>query len=244
VLDDTGRPGCDVGTGAPCRDTCVGIPGATHCTHDCSSASDCPAGFACTQAGGRRLCVDIERPCATANQCPSGLGFCGAGGVGCTAECNTAADCPSYFAFFPSGYTCESRAGARVCVPHPAISGSAALGSICSSGNSCRSGACDDGASPWICNQQCSSRGGCTNGYACIPIPDGSDVLLGCNAAGSGWLNTPCARGSQCVTGMCRNDGAGYCTRLCGDGLCPTGMHCQSLGISSIDGTAIRMCLR
>src|SRR5207244_2490752 len=94
-LDDTGKTGCDTATGAPCLEYCYGSPSSAHCTHDCTTATDCPAGFACTPiAGGKRVCVDIECPCSTATQCVTGLGFCGSGSAGCTSECASAADCP------------------------------------------------------------------------------------------------------------------------------------------------------
>ncbi len=242
-LDDIGRTGCDLGTGAPCLEFCYGTPTAAHCTHACASGSDCAAGYACSNVGGRRICVDIERPCTAAADCPSGLGFCGAGMVGCTALCATASDCPHRLVGLPA-YTCEVRSGQTVCIPPADVMGSAAIGATCAATgiNLCRSGACDDGTMPPSCNQRCTVQGGCAVGYGCYPLADAGNVLLVCTATGSAWLGETCGRARDCVTGLCSTDR--YCTRLCSDGLCPTGMTCMATGVTSTDGTPIRLCRR
>lgn len=243
-LDDTGRTGCDLTSGSPCLEYCYGTPSASHCTHSCNTASDCPAGYACASVGGgRKVCVDIERPCTRAEQCPSGMGFCGPGGVGCTVQCSSASDCPNRLVGLPP-YRCQSVSGVSVCVPPEDVMGSDPLGAVCSSTGTitCRSGACDEGTSPPTCNQRCTSRGGCPLGWGCFPLVDGTDVLLVCTQAGSGWIGDPCTRARDCVTGLCTADR--YCTRLCTDGICPTGMTCRDTGVRATDGTPIRLCTR
>ncbi|MGZ3448407.1 MAG: hypothetical protein ACXVEF_02345 [Polyangiales bacterium] len=253
ALDDIGSSGCDLASGSPCKQACFGsstVASARHCTHTCSTGTDCPAGYACSEvaAGKPKVCVDIERPCATADQCPSGLGFCGAGGLGCTAKCNDASDCPARLVGL-SPYTCEVKSGAiKVCVPPSDVLGPDSLGSSCSSTgtNTCRSGACDDGVSPPMCNQRCTVGGGCGKGWGCFPLEDPGppkSTLLVCTAAtGSGWLGDVCTKARDCLTGICQSPG--YCTRLCVDGLCPTGMSCVAAPLTATDGTPIKLCTK
>jgi hypothetical protein len=248
VLDDSGTP-CDPTTAAPCAQYCFGSPASAQCTHECTSASDCAAGFACSAASGKKICVNIEIPCNTADDCPSGLGFCGASGVGCTATCSSASDCPSRL-LIPglSPYTCALNGGKQVCVPPADVLGASPLGTSCNAlatSNTCRSGACDDVTTPASCAQRCTERGGCPTGFGCGPEPNGGVVSLTCaRASGTAWLGEACAHGSDCATGLCRGATAttAYCTRLCVDGLCPTGLTCTDLGLSADDGTPIKMC--
>lgn len=239
-LDDTGKA-CT--TAANCLQYCGGIVGASHCTHSCSTGADCPAGYACSSAGGTKICVSIERSCTAPTQCPSGLGFCGSGMVGCTAECTTAADCPTHWVGLP-GYTCEARSGKNVCVPPSVVIGGDPFGTTCSftsgGSNYCRSEVCDDVAPAGKCIQRCTLRGGCPSGWGCFPLEDTSGTALICNAAGSGWLGNTCSRGSDCATGMCW--APGYCTRMCADGYCPDGMTCTTTPVTATDGTVVKIC--
>jgi hypothetical protein len=246
ALDDTGATGCDLASGSPCKEFCYGTASAHACTHGCATAAECPAGYACSPvSSGKKVCVEIERPCATADACASGLGFCGSGGLGCTAKCDTAADCPQRLVGLPA-YTCEVKSGQKVCVPPSDVLGADPLGASCSSSgtNTCRSGACDDGVSPPMCNQRCTVRGGCGRGFGCFPLEDPGppkQTLLVCTAAtGTGWLGDACTRARDCITGICQ--APGYCTRLCVDGLCPTGMSCVAAPLTATDGTPIKLC--
>ncbi|MBI2394172.1 MAG: hypothetical protein HYV09_31670 [Deltaproteobacteria bacterium] len=246
-LDDTGYSACDTSTASPCLEYCFGTATAKHCTHSCSSAAECPAGYACMPAGGgKKVCVDIERPCSAPEQCPSALGFCGAGGVGCTAKCDTDADCPLRLVGLPA-YRCEFSGSIKVCMPPSDILGSDPLGSTCPSTgvNYCRSGACDDGTSPPTCAQRCTVRGGCAGSFGCFPLEDPGPpktALLVCSAAGSAWLGDACTRGRDCRTAICQ--APGYCTRLCVDNLCPDGMSCVAAPLSATDGTPIKLCTK
>ena len=152
VHDDTGAP-CSIATPATCADgACLGTAGGASCTRDCASAAECPAGYACTtvDTSGRRVCVDIERPCTAAAECATGLCF---GGVGCTAECRTAADCPARLAALGvPPYRCSTELGTAnpICIPPSDVVGSDPIGAACRYNASgivqCRSGACDDSA--------------------------------------------------------------------------------------------------
>lgn len=243
-IDDTGTA-CTSAAG--CVEYCGGIAGASHCTHSCSTGADCPAGFACASAGGVKICVNIEKPCGVATECPSGLGFCGSSGVGCTSECTTAADCPSHWVGTP-GYTCESRSGKNVCIPPSGVIGGSPMGTTCTftsdspPRNYCRSEVCDDTTAPGTCIQRCSLPGGCPRGWGCFPLEDPAGTPLICVAAGAAWLGSSCSRSSDCLSGICQKPG--YCTRMCVDGYCPTGMACSSTGVIATDGTPVKLCLK
>lgn len=212
--DDTGvicsgASGCVLGL-------CAGNPatGSGECTRPCASASDCPAGYACSDAGGAFVCVNIERGCA---QC--GTGLCLSSGLGCTSTCRTASDCPA--ALPGMGYTCSG----GQCVPSPVVFGPDPIGAACASSGTttCRSGACltdDFGAS--YCTQRCTESGGCGPGFGCV-FDSGAGLI--CLRGGSGALGSACTGGNQCDSGICAP--GGYCTRLCtADARCPSDMRC------------------
>ena len=266
--DDTGTP-CDPRTAAPCARFCYTTTGSSraHCTRECAAGRDCPAGYACQNAGTASVCVEVERPCSRGSDCATSLclGPMGSTFRGCTSACRTAADCPVRMIIDDSGrlvalpaYTCQVVSGESICVPPIQgvvaggdLVGSDPIGATCDAtpGASvlCRSGVCD-GESPATCVQRCTPAGGCPNGFACRPwLPDGptGSVYLVCRPAGGGALNSTCTRGSDCTTALCQSITAttGYCTRFCNDGACPTGMRCSPAG-TALDGTAISLCLR
>jgi len=241
VPDDTGQP-CSTATPASCNlGLCLGPSGGTGaCTRPCSGAADCPAGYACTEQGGMRVCVDIEKPCSGASDCLSGLCL---SLQGCTATCRTAADCPRRLAGLPP-YTCEVAFGSSspICVPPSDIVGNQAAGEICDYDPGtgfvlCRSGACNDAAAGGpMCTQACTEEGGCGPGLGCFPEVDGTETVLVCARAGSRDLGEACTSGRQCRSGLCDATG-GRCTRLCGDGLCPTGWSCDPVA-----GFSVALC--
>ncbi len=226
--DDTGQT-CSGASGCVLS-LCAGNPatGSGACTRPCNSASDCPAGYACSDAGGVNICVNIEIPCA---QCSTGL--C-ATPQGCTAACRTAADCPRTLSGM--AYTCTG----GQCTPSSFILGSSPIGASCPTAtgatNDCRSGACLPLPSgTGMCTEVCTEAGGCGPGFGCGPVDGGSSgILLLCLHAGSGAIGSSCTTGGQCDSGIC--DPGGYCTRLCtSDARCPSDMHCMAGtgGISS-----------
>jgi len=236
-------------TGAPCTSPaacatgmCLGTAAAGQCTRTCSSAAECPAGFACTIAGGSTspICVDIEKPCTAAgSECGTGLCI---PTLGCTATCRTAADCPGRFSGLPA-YTCEIAFGSTspICAPPSDILGSDPIGASCPATglNTCRSDGCDATAplGP-MCTQACTALGGCAPGLGCYPLYDGTaPATLACERAGSADLGQACGTSRDCRSGLC--DTAGYCTRLCADGLCPSDMAC-----TPIPGAGVALCRR
>lgn len=237
VPDDTGEA-CSTATPETCAaGLCLGSDAGGQCTRQCSSAAECPAGYACTQTGGAsfKICVDIERPCATAAEC--GTGLC-VTDLGCTAECVTAADCPARLPGLPA-YTCGTDYGtsANLCVIPSDVVGDDAAGASCVTDASglyeCRSGACDETAPLGaMCVASCTARGGCGPGLGCYPLIDGSTLYMVCERAGSGDLGSSCSTGRNCTSGLC--DGTGVCTRLCADGICPTGWSCEAVAGYSV----------
>jgi hypothetical protein len=271
VADDTGTP-CDPRTPTGCAFACFGnsASGRGHCTRECASGRDCPAGYACQPVGGTPVCVEIEAPCARAADCVTNLclGPMGSSFRGCTALCRTAADCPSRMVIEDHGrlvalppYTCQVVEGMQLCVPPIQrvvsggdLTGSDPIGATCDGSPGatvqCRSGVCDGEQTPGTCVQGCSPAGGCPAGFACRPwLPDGptGSVYLVCRPAGRGGLGSTCTRGSDCATGLCQarrvGDPTGYCTRFCNDGICPTGMTCMPAG-TAVGGTAISLCVQ
>jgi len=264
VPDDTGTE-CDARTAVPCARYCVGSPvgGAhAHCTHECRSALDCPAGYGCQDAGGgTRVCISAEQPCSRASDCTTNICVGMAGGFqGCTSRCTSDSDCPRRMLINDGGilfqlppYRCQVVEGERICVPpFQAIGGdllgSVALGGSCGSGPAplCRSGVCDSDTN--TCVQGCTPTGGCPSGFACRPWVDGTDIYLVCrrSVTGGTLIGRSCAIGADCTTGLCQGTSSApgspaYCTRFCNDRLCPTGMMCRAIG-SSLDGTMISLC--
>jgi hypothetical protein len=269
VLDDTGTP-CSA-TSTPCARICLGnnTGAAAHCTRECTSGADCPAGFGCQLDGsGLRLCISTEQPCGAGVECTSNLclNIRTTQFSGCTSRCTTARDCPRRMTYDLGGgvryalpaYDCISSGGDRICVPpvipidprDGAILASDALGAPCTeTDNGCRSGVCD--TTEGVCVQGCTPTAGCPSGFNCLPWqPDGmgTAVYLVCRRAltGSVPVNGTCTRGADCVTGLCLPDTGGstaYCSRYCSDRLCPTGMHCVPDG-TAFDGTALALCQR
>lgn len=240
--DDTGAT-CSTSSPTSCElGLCVGNAsvGTGHCTRQCTNASDCPAGYACADAGGTFVCVDIEKDCSDGSQCATGLCL---SVQGCTAPCRTAADCPRRFGFLPP-YTCEVAFGSTtpICVPPDDVVGADPIGASCpaTGTTTCRSGGCDTAAplGP-MCTQACTQEGGCGPGLGCFPQVDGGDIVLLCARAGSRALGASCSSGRECASGLCDATGS-FCTRLCtDDGLCPTGMRCEPVA-----GFSISLCRR
>jgi hypothetical protein len=222
VADDSGKP-CV--SGATCASgLCIGgTSGHGHCTRLCQSALGCPSGYGCMDVAGTQVCVNIEVGCAA---CPVPL-CVGSSPSFCTSVCATASSCPPRFPAYPP-YTCESISGTPVCVPPGDVVGTDPIGTPCTGDSTCRSDLClTSGAAGAVCSQVCNARGGCGPGTGCVPIPDGSGgQLLACDVAGNGDLETPCSGPLDCRSGLCDSE-SGTCTRLCSDGLCPSGFSCS-----------------
>ncbi|MFO0686693.1 MAG: hypothetical protein U0234_31820 [Sandaracinus sp.] len=243
VPDDVGAA-CTTGTPDVCiHGLCLGTSDGGYCTRFCNNASECPSGYACSRSGGssQKICVNIETNCtAGGSECPpatsTGTGYCTT--FGCTTECDTAADCPMRLPGSPA-YLCNrslNPAGNALCIPPADIFGGDPIGAPCvpSGLNTCRSGACDTTAvgGP-TCVQACGPQGGCPPSSGCRTPVD--DTLLVCEQAGVLDLTATCAHGYECLSAICiqspTGTGPSHCSRICNDGLCPTGTTCQSTGV-------------
>lgn len=240
--DDTGEM-CAVASATTCAlGLCLGDMSSGECTRPCDNAGDCPSGFACSEISGQRVCMLIETPCTGGGtECRSGLCL---SAQGCTATCRTAADCPRRAtALGVPAYTCEIIAGSAlpVCVPPADILGSAPIGSTCpaSGTNDCRSGLCNPAAPGGpMCTQSCTPDGGCPPGFGCNPEEVDTGVFEPlCARAGTRVVGESCTLGTDCESAIC--NAAGYCSRLCGDALCPTGFRCDPVPTASL-----RTCIR
>ncbi len=243
VPSDVGTP-CSVDAPERCvLGVCLGRPTrAGYCTRPCRTASECPAGYACSSVGGARVCIDIEKPCtAGGEECETGLCI---PGIGCSASCASAADCPATFTGLGAPpYTCDALPGAMgdVCIPPGIVEGDRPIGRACgvSAGgaNLCRSAACDD-ETPLgpICTQACDPVGGCPPGFGCMPQVAGGRIVMGCVPAGTRGFGRPCSRAADCATAICEGSSA-RCSRLCLDGRCPNGWRCEPVA-----GTSIAVC--
>ena len=238
VHDDTGV-GCAVSTPVSCAlGLCLGPAGGSGtCTRDCSSATDCPSGFACTRPspGDPKVCVDIEKPCTVGGtECATGLCL---SAQGCTASCDSAADCPNRATSLGvPPYTCNVAFGSSgpICVPPSDILGPDAIGASCplSGSSTCRSGLCDTGAPTGpMCTQICDPMGGCAPSLGCFPLANGASFVLVCSRAGNRAIGDSCSSGRDCDSGLC-DDTSGRCTRICEDGICPTSWRCERVAVS------------
>ena len=246
-------------SGNACAWGCIGVAGGgAHCTRPCTSAADCPGGFACglanpTAPADGKVCQQVNIPCPRGAECPSGIGgFCGEGagaGSWCSAPCQLPSDCPRLLDGIPP-YECsiDTGLGFNVCQLTDlmlAFIGENGLGSSCARGMDCRSGLCaadPSGVGPY-CIEVCSVRGGCTHGYGCAPVRTASDsYFLACLQSGRGELGAACEGPADCESGHCDN-GTDSCTRICNDGFCPSGFTCTISGIVA-DGVGIQVCRR
>jgi hypothetical protein len=251
--------GCDptVTEGNACAWGCIGVAGGgAHCTRPCTTAADCPGGFACGYIDGRapaegKVCQQVNVPCPRGAECPSGFGAgCGEGagaGTWCSAPCQLASDCPRLHSTIPP-YACalDPGLGFNVCQVTDgmgAVIGENGIGSRCGTSDECRSGLCATDTSELgpYCIEVCTIRGGCPHGFGCVPLrPGGSAYTMFCVQAGTGVIGTPCTGNADCRSAFC-DLGTNRCTRTCNDGFCPSGFSCVSSGIVA-DGTAIQVC--
>jgi len=225
---------------AVCSNNCIGneVTGIGHCTSTCTSASDCPAGFACTTLGTLKYCVDISMTCTGDMDCLTGVCLAPYGYNACTATCVSSADCPL-------DYICESDGYNWYCVP-PTY-GTGGLGDMCDGSTfTCQSGLCLGD----YCTSKCGIRHNvgqwCPPDFGCaIAGGDGGNFLV-CAAAGNKGFGQSCSIAEECASTLCRemSDSSMECTRFCNDGVtCPTGYTCQSIGVTA-SGISLAVCDR
>lgn len=224
------------GTGQ-CADQCIGnaMTGVGHCTRPCATRADCPAGFACTQLGNEKYCVDLSMGCTDPMDCLTGVCLSDFGIDACSTYCVSAADCPLY-------YTCETDNYNYYCVPPGG--GTGGLGDPCTS--NCISGLCLGTYCTVDCGVTRNVGQECPPGYGCSPAGSGTDYTLVCSLAGTGGFGQSCTESNQCASAVCMqlSDQTFECSRFCNDGIpCPTGYSCVSMGMVA-SGVSLSVCYR
>ena len=148
---------------------CAGNPttGVGECTRTCANASECPSGFACADAGGAFVCVDIGARLHELLDRGLSRGP-GSGHARMHRRLPGARRLPPDPA--RAGSTPAPAAGA---FPSDLVLGPDPLGNDCrfdGDANLCRSGVClDDDFGNRRCTQVCSERSTCGEGFACVP---------------------------------------------------------------------------
>jgi hypothetical protein len=216
-------------TGAECRS---GFCAAGRCGRDCAAGPDCPAGMACVGFAEGRFCfprcmadTDCEAPAFCADglaaepvcfwrgavadgatcredfECRSGL----CRGGGCRPPCRDG-NCPG-------GTECRDFGRGPFCTDVPAP-----LGAECSADDACSDGLrCTAGRCLPVCGETCPPEAVCPpEGEACHPVcARDADCRPGfvcqkhtgpaafCAPRGTVPDSAPCARGSECRSGLC-----------------------------------------
>jgi hypothetical protein len=212
------------------------------------------------------VCIRAEGYCTAGSQCTQA---CDPNLIigGCTALCNTVADCPQRAApltpwtcfggycvrptdvfgtleggYTPTEYHCSGGQVVNLCNDGLNTSFSSATPPTPPTVN-CQSPPKQSvaGASNDSCVNSCRYQGGCSYGYACVALGDlGSERIGVCLPAGGGEPGAGCGNNTQCAFGYCAN---GKCSRDCtADGLCPGGLQCNSGGLPMIEGKAFMRC--
>lgn len=262
---DVGAP-CNLANGgADCRSgLCLGDANGSpaFCTRECTTAAQCPAGYACSLAGGHHVCVNVDAtdtvdcsiaPCWYGTLCDATqksstqphYPFT----ARCLAECESLgqAGCPLY-------HTCTNALipGHQVCAPNFA-QGKGGMWAACQSYEDCRTGACLANHCFTSCGATTSVGQWCPNGWGCNPGPfdtgSGVEWHLGCLGSGAGSIGANCLDNTSCASGLC--DGTGVCTRYChaGSGLCPSHLpNCSPVTDDYgqpviVDGVALKTCV-
>lgn len=240
VVGDSCTSGSDCGSGFNCAQAPV-TDG--YCTANCSSDSDCPGDARCgfENRDGEGFCLE---ECTSDTDCGrseygcfdadgTGSDVCWAKGTGfgdigdsCSSysECDHGEGgfCISEGNSFKDGYCSE-----RYC----------SSSSACPSGSHCYNASSGSG----VCLEDCSGDFDCRSGYDCYDRDqDGTDECFP-SGTGSKSIGDSCNGTWECGSGewaFCipsSNWPSGYCSELCGsgEGSCPSGSTCQTLGSGS-----------
>jgi hypothetical protein len=216
------------------------------CIAACRKHDDCPAGFACLQYSGARLCASAARfppstfagregdPCTRPGDCRSN--FCDRSGR-CGAECSEAADCTGTSTC--SWYNFAYQQHMNACI-HTATTSSAAVGGSCHFDRDCASGVCQGS----MCARFCRTSAHCRAAEVCKPIDESECVVptevgfcqswyvevpavCAPDAHGFGAVGDMCAGPGDCRSGRC-DVALAQCTDLCAiDADCPPTHVCK-----------------
>jgi hypothetical protein len=208
---------------------CVdGVCCDTACTGTCQS---------CNVPGSVGICANVPNGQPDPSSCAAPSVCNGAGG--CTATCNTDADCPS------TGNSCMVGA----CVSHHCVVSDGTFDCTCTgsaqTGNFCGNGGVGGDPGQVITGVTCSEA------FDTCEFADGTCPSLGCNSVCEhGWTCTPnlpkpngsaCTAASQCASGQCIGGiccGSALYTCTC-TGSAQTGPFCGNGGVGGDPGQVI-----
>lgn len=246
AFDDDGKTCSSTGTGQ-CADFCMYWPGHGYCTSVCENASQCPAGWGCSQPiGGTRVCLRLDVPCTQASDCAGQA--CDDQTLvvnGCSMQCTSAYDCPQRPPNLPP-WVCESGFCFRPGDVFGPAGKSETTSWACNAQGTpvsvCADGLTFDSPPTLTCNEtvtvptqspcvsSCLPTGGCGQGYACV----NNVVGLGkpsiptpiCIKTGFVEIGQPCTKNEECMFGRCMGN---KCSRDCSaDQVCPSGFTCSA----------------
>ncbi|MSP92227.1 MAG: matrixin family metalloprotease [Myxococcales bacterium] len=207
---------------------CADLGAGTACATPCTTASQCPAGQACTAlaGGGGGACVvppkkkaDAE-PCDAAAECVSNLCVGGSTGAVCAAACSASKPCSG-------GFDCFGlQGGGGACLK---AADKKAAGQPCKGGTDCKSALCiATSPTTGTCMDDCTATGICPASHQCQKL---QGTKSACFALGPAQVGDKCAAALDCQSGHCIVDGAdSYCTLACAVAAdCPCGMACADV---------------
>jgi hypothetical protein len=267
----------DVGRPCSLADTCnfACLLGQKYCTSTCTTGADCPNGFACQEgvgSGGTSVCAKLEVPCtdqdASACIAPTLCDSKNQVISGCTATCNTAADCPQRAAGFPP-WTCDGTVcrrpsdvfgsfGGNVTPAQYACNASNQPVSLCNDAQhinydtftipnpppvDCQDQFTTSGVEGDSCIDSCRYQGGCEWNFTCTAVGSVGPNRVGlCLLNGIKPVGSPCTSNTECDYAFCPST-TGTCSRDCtADGFCPTGSTCTVVPGPTAEGKPFRRC--
>jgi hypothetical protein len=185
---------------------------------------------------------------------------------GCTAVCDTAADCPQR-ALPLSPWTCDGLCRRPPDVYGPLPGGSSPTEWHCDASQNgvnlcgdaqhidfvgftipqppspidCGSQFTTTGAANDSCVNSCRYQGDCPHGFGCVAVGQVSGQRIGlCLPTGSVEIGGTCTNNTQCAFGYCAN---GACSRDCTvDGVCTGAASCVDGGAVAVEGMQFRRC--
>jgi len=235
---DSGVPGFDSGVVTPPRDGGVNPP------HDGGVTPPRDGGLVNSRDAATPVDVGVIMPgagqlwatCTGNADCMSTVCFDMGMTYGrrCVQACGSADDCPS-------GFTCHSNAGARLCLPAQAFTGATfanASGTACMGGGECKSNFCGGN----MCIDSCADDADCSGTTCRWYQPEPESYRSTCEGPlGSFGAGAACVEGAQCTSGLCVND---VCTALCSSTAdCGSGNVCAFVDSSICTLELLGICL-
>lgn len=240
---------CDQGeTTQSCPGDCQAQGGCLDNPGLCTPAEECCEGT-CV-ARGQCVAEDYWDVCGARAECSSMLclGDPNTGIGHCTERCGSRADCPQQPASFcisPQQIITNQPRGNELI----GLCFADDTGVSCNplAPNNCFDGVCVDrrinNQVSGQCTLRCQVASDCLPGYGCGPrafdVEGNTEVINVCLPVGTACQGVGSEAADQCHSGVCltddENNNQGVCSVFCiGQGSCPTGWACQTIGESSV----------